>query len=330
MSTVGHNSGTRWIALSIDARFHPVIGCGRAVRGEDETRDAWSRFEAWIDLICEASWKNREVINKGRTILLERSELMVARGWLAKRWNWTEKQVRLFVDRLEAESMVETKEKCESDLHPKTVLQKGQHDVLEIVRQKGQQKNNLVRVISICNYDLYQTARELNELLEGQRNDKQKAQQKDQQKGKQRASEGPDPYLVYKGDTNPLLARARMRTREDYDFIRDKLLVATSPAVDEAHPNILQLTEPVNWLDNGCDLGLDVLPTLQRIASRKKPREINNWGFFRKAVAEARDKRLRPMPPGINGVYEPSEISAEDAELSKRIRRQIWARGEGK
>ena len=179
---MGDNSGLRWISLSVDARFHPLIGCGRSVRPADETKDAWSRFEAWIDLICEASWKQREVVNKGKTILLERGELMAARGWLAARWNWTEKQVRCFIERLETEFMVRTEEKADQ--------QEGQQDVLNLVRQKGQQKRNLTKVLSICNYDLYQTARELNALLKGQRKDQEEGQQKGQRGASEEQKKG--------------------------------------------------------------------------------------------------------------------------------------------
>ena len=194
MSELGHNSGMRWIALSVDARFHPIIGCGRTVKPADPSKDAWSRFEAWIDLICEASWKQREVTNKGRTILLERGELMAARGWLAQRWNWTEKQVRGFLEKLEAEFMVQPVQRDEKATDSKAGQQQGSTKVLDFVRQKGQQKQNLVKVLSICNYDLYQTAQELNKLLEGQRKINDEVLQPDQQKGQQRASKGPELY----------------------------------------------------------------------------------------------------------------------------------------
>jgi hypothetical protein len=149
----------RWIAISTDMRYHPLVGCGQAVKPDNPSRGAWSRYEAWQDLICEAAWKQRQVLNKGRMIWLERGQLMAARSWLARRWNWSEKQVRGFLLKLENEAMVE----------------------LQNDQQEGQQKHNTINVVSICNYDIYQTAREIKKLLEGQ------------QKGQLAASEGPAP-----------------------------------------------------------------------------------------------------------------------------------------
>ena len=158
--TIGHNGGPamgagydfepvsrRWIAVATDMRFHHLVGCGQSVPPADPSRGAWSRYEAWQDLICEAAWKQRSIINKGKTILLDRGQLMAARSWLAQRWNWTEKTVRTWISKLENETMIE--------------IERGQ--------QEGQQKQNLSNVVTICNYDIYQTARELQNLLKGQR-----------------------------------------------------------------------------------------------------------------------------------------------------------------
>ena len=180
-SMIGHNGGpafsgyddtpsvSRWIAISTDMRFHHLVGCGQPVKPADPSRGAWSRYEAWQDLICEAAWKNRQVLNKGRTILLERGQLLAARNWLAMRWNWTEKQVRGWLLKLEEASMVDMKSG----------------------KQEGQQKQNTVTVLSVCNYDIYQTARELQKLMKGQQKDKQRSTEGPAE-GQQAASEGPD------------------------------------------------------------------------------------------------------------------------------------------
>ena len=166
-SMMGHNKGPdlspgydvepasrRWIAVATDMRFHHLVGCGQPVPPADPTRGSWSRNEAWQDLICEAAWKQRSIVNKGKTVLLDRGQLMAARSWLAQRWNWTEKTVRTWISKLENETMI--------------MIERGQ--------QTGQQKQNLSNVITICNYDIYQTAKELQNLLKGQ----------------QRATEGPE------------------------------------------------------------------------------------------------------------------------------------------
>jgi hypothetical protein len=105
---------------------------------------------------------------------LDRGQLLAARGWLAKRWNWSEKQVRVWLAKLEALEMIGLK----------SGRQKGQQKE----EQKGQQNHNTVAVLTICKYDIYQTARELEALMQGQ----QKGQRKGQQKGQRGASEGPE------------------------------------------------------------------------------------------------------------------------------------------
>lgn len=199
---IGHNSGTRWIALSVETRNHPIVGCGQPVKPADVSRGAWSRFEAWVDLICEASWRRRQVVNKGRTILLERGELMGARTWLAQRWNWSEKTVRVFLEKLEHAFMV-------SEVQPKPGQQNGPQRGHAPGRPEGQRRHNFVKVISICNYDIYQTANELHQLMEGQQNVAPQAPPVVQPQGQQRASEGPEQYKVYKDIDPPTNAGAR-------------------------------------------------------------------------------------------------------------------------
>lgn len=165
----GHNSrmnAGNWIAVSRDMRDHPIVGMGQPVRPADPKRGAYSKYEAWQDLIMEAKYRPFEVMNKGKIVTLQRGQLMAARAWLADRWNWSEKTVRVFISRLEGEFMVRSE----------TVQQKGQY--------KGQQKTNTITVLNICNYDIYQTILELMQMEKGQQNG--------QQQGQPRASQGPD------------------------------------------------------------------------------------------------------------------------------------------
>lgn len=60
----------------------------------------FSRWEAWEDLIQEASWKPRTwTMSRGRVLKLQRGETIpLSHSLLATRWNWTVKQVRCFLD----------------------------------------------------------------------------------------------------------------------------------------------------------------------------------------------------------------------------------------
>lgn len=208
-TNIGHNSGVRWIAVCVDARDHSVVGCGQPVKPADPKRGSWSKFEAWLDMICEATWRGREVMNKGRQIILNRGELMAARGWLAKRWNWTEKTVRKFLEKLEAAGMI-------SEVDPKQVQQEGPGKARRPAiagQPESQRKHNLVKVVSICNYELYQAMGN----FRGQTGQEAVAAQAEpsgpilgQLPGQLGASEGPELIQGYKEDNkDPLIARER-------------------------------------------------------------------------------------------------------------------------
>jgi hypothetical protein len=146
MTTIGHNSGNvpgNWVRISRDMRDHPIVGFGMPVKPADPKRGSYSRAEAWLDLIFEARWAAGQVRNMGKVIMLERGQLMAARSWLAARWNWTEQTVRGFLDRLEREFMVTR-----------------QHN-----HSKPQERRHFANVLTICNYNIFQTATEILERL---------------------------------------------------------------------------------------------------------------------------------------------------------------------
>jgi len=58
----------------------------------------FSRWEAWIDVIQLAAWKDSPYHTSSGIVRLRRGEFMASRRYLAKRWNWTEKRVRVWLD----------------------------------------------------------------------------------------------------------------------------------------------------------------------------------------------------------------------------------------
>ena len=70
---------------------------------------------------------------------------------------------------------------------------------------------------------------------------------------------------------------------------------AANPA---ASPNIMVLSEPIKWLEGGCDLDLDILPTIRARAHKLRPGSVKNWSYFTQAVADAKASREAPMPEG--------------------------------
>lgn len=98
-----------------------------------------------------------------------------------------------------------------------------------------------------------------------------------------------------------LLARPAFdRSRESLDALQDKLLSACNGAAANpaACPAILSMSEPIRWIEGGCDLELDVLPTIRERAHRMAPQSVRNWRYFSQAVADAKAAREAPMPEG--------------------------------
>jgi uncharacterized protein YdaU (DUF1376 family) len=99
-------------------------------------------------------------------------------------------------------------------------------------------------------------------------------------------------------ETTTLAGAKFERTKENLDRLLDRLLDACNgKAADPANaPGMLAVGEPIRWLDSGCDLELDILPTIKQRAGSARPRSIRSWTYFTQAVAEAKADRERPMP----------------------------------
>jgi hypothetical protein len=115
----------------------------------------YSPFEAWLWLISNAAWRPMQVlVRNGRAtelVDLERGQLSYSRSFLCRAWRWTsDKTVRTFLGKLRQERMI--------------VLQTGQ----------------LQTVITIRNYDIYQSVGDLSGPANGPT------------MGQQRASNGPE------------------------------------------------------------------------------------------------------------------------------------------
>ena len=91
-----------------------------------------------------------------------------------------------------------------------------------------------------------------------------------------------------------ITASSEAVTRADVDGLSDRLCQAAGISDVQKSIGHLNLSEPLHWRQSGCDLEMDILPTIRRIAaSGKRP---NGWAYYSKAIFEARDKRLAPSP----------------------------------
>lgn len=162
---LGHNNGPElayarpagdgFVAIARSVRVHEVVGFGMAVKPAESGRGAYSRFEAFCDLIMECRYKAGKVLNGGKVMLLQPGQLVGAVSWLASRWNWTPKTVRGFLDKLESEGMIERSSGL-ADGQSKTVTQKG--------RQNGKQAS----VITVSNYTTFQSVPDVKGQTQGQ------------------------------------------------------------------------------------------------------------------------------------------------------------------
>jgi len=67
---------------------------------------------------------------------------------------------------------------------------------------------------------------------------------------------------------------------------------------------LLSLSDPIYWISSGCDMEMDILPTLRQIGARGKV--VTSWAYCSRAVFEARDKRLAPSPQVTAPISKPA------------------------
>ncbi len=142
---VGHNGGPTvddetarngWVKIYRDIREHPLVGFGQPVSPADPKRGAFSRAEAFTDLIMEAEWKDTRRRVNGEIVELNVGQLLASQSYLATRWNWTRQRVRTFVHQLLSENMIKSNQLSE--------------------QQKGCSRKKGPNVITVSNYSKFQ------------------------------------------------------------------------------------------------------------------------------------------------------------------------------
>ncbi|MDB6178986.1 hypothetical protein PAF17_15955 [Paracoccus sp. Z330] len=122
-------------------------------------KEPFSEREAWIWMICEASWKSRRRRVGDFVVDLKRGELSASVRFMADIFGWHRSKVHRFLQRL-------------------TKL-----ELIAIKTETG------VNVISICKYNEYQNGRDTSETDSRQDRDRTETKQK---KGERREKEGSD------------------------------------------------------------------------------------------------------------------------------------------
>lgn len=94
-------------------------------------------------------------------------------------------------------------------------------------------------------------------------------------------------------NTHP--AEPKVDLRKDYDKLSEILFTTANGAMARGLAGLEVLSEPIRWLEGGCDLDLDVIPVIKARASRAAPGSIKAWKYFSSGVFEARDRRTAPL-----------------------------------
>ena len=97
---------------------------------EDELyfSEKFTRTQAWIDLLLLAEYKPKTLFIRGIKLDLQRGQLAISIRDLSTRWKWGVNKVQSFIKELVESGKIDT------------------------------QKSNLINVISICKYEIYQGA----------------------------------------------------------------------------------------------------------------------------------------------------------------------------
>lgn len=106
-------------------------------------------------------------------------------------------------------------------------------------------------------------------------------------------------YQSAREPTPPTTGAASGPIGLDMDELSDRLIGACNGALDNPVncQGLLNLSTPLMWIDQGCDLDRDILPTLVAVGKARHGARIRSWGYFSGAIAKARDARLAGLPP---------------------------------
>jgi hypothetical protein len=159
-------TSNRWVAIDTDILDHPLVGAGQSVPPADPTRGSYSRMEAWIWMICNASFKDHYIQNGDKQMTLKRGDLLGGWLFLATKFNWSRKTVRTWVEKLIEDKM----------------LEKRAMELQDEVARGAAFYGNQANILTVCNYDRYQFSRP----EEGQPNSE--GNQKDNQNGNQKGN----------------------------------------------------------------------------------------------------------------------------------------------
>ena len=100
--------------------------------------EEFTKAQAWVDLILNANWKQGSFSVRGNIIVVDRGQIAWSEITMADRWKWSKGKVRRFLSYLELSGNI------------------------------VQQKSFVTTVITICNYERYQSSDTADSTADGQ------------------------------------------------------------------------------------------------------------------------------------------------------------------
>ena len=91
-------------------------------------------------------------------------------------------------------------------------------------------------------------------------------------------------------------------------------------------PGLASMSTPRMWLEAGCDLERDVIPTLTIAGKRYHGKRIRSWDYFTAMVAEAKARREKGLPDVSIGSAGHSGFGAQPNGNSKMTMREALVR----
>jgi DNA replication protein DnaD len=112
--------------------------------------EPFTRTQAWIDLLLLANHKAKNVYLRGVCVTIGRGQVGHSMKELADRWSWSIGKVNRFIDRLKTDEQIDS------------------------------QKTNVTTIISILNWDEYQSSESADESADGNQTETDGNQTEDQ------------------------------------------------------------------------------------------------------------------------------------------------------
>lgn len=117
----------------------------------------FSKYEAWLDLIMMANFKDSKVLIDGKLIDVKKGQLITSVRKLCNHWNWSNTKVIRFLDLLEADGMITKKSDTKKTVitivnysfyHEEELEKRHRNDSEEIKNDKKNDAQTTVKTIN--------------------------------------------------------------------------------------------------------------------------------------------------------------------------------------